>query len=89
MCSTRPSRPRHHLHGHAVEFPPRWDDAPPRARQLDRATRKHYLAELQRTDNAAWWERMMKGRNFAREDALDVGRFNRALWEGMMGTPYR
>jgi YVTN family beta-propeller protein len=57
--------------------------------RLDPATRKNLLAVLKRTHNAAYWEKVMKGQNFAREDDLDVGRFNRALWQGLMGsTPY-
>src|SRR5262249_28739845 len=30
--------------------------------------------------DAAYWERVMAGQNFAREDDLDEVRFNRALW---------
>ncbi len=38
---------------------------------------------------AAYWERVMRGQNFDREDALDTPRFNRALWRGIMGNrPY-
>jgi len=37
----------------------------------------------------AYWERVMKGQNFAREDSLDVERFNHALWEGVMGRGVR
>jgi hypothetical protein len=56
---------------------------------LDRATRKSLLAELKRTHDAAYWEKVMKGQNFDREDALDVDRYNRALWKGLMGSaPY-
>jgi hypothetical protein len=59
---------------------------PGQGAKLDRATRKAVLAELERTHNAAYWEKVMKGQNFSREDDLDVGRFNRALWEGLMGS---
>jgi hypothetical protein len=52
--------------------------------RLDAETRNRALAMLKRTHDAAYWERVMKGQNFTREDALDVARFNRALWEGMM-----
>jgi YVTN family beta-propeller protein len=57
--------------------------------RLDPATKKDLLAVLKRTHDAAYWEKVMKGQNFAREDALDVARFNRALWHGLMGSaPY-
>jgi YVTN family beta-propeller protein len=54
--------------------------------RLDPETRRKALAELKRTHDAAYWERVMKGQSFDREDDLDVDRFNRALWEGMMGS---
>jgi hypothetical protein len=39
--------------------------------------------------DAAYWQRVMRGQNFDREDALDTSRFNRALWRGIMGNrPY-
>ncbi|HEX7500121.1 MAG TPA: alkaline phosphatase family protein [Polyangia bacterium] len=42
-----------------------------------------------RSHGAAYWERVMRGQNFDREDALDTPRFNRALWRGIMGNrPY-
>jgi YVTN family beta-propeller protein len=42
-----------------------------------------------RSHGAAYWERVMRGQNFNREDALDTPRFNRALWRGIMGSrPY-
>jgi DNA-binding beta-propeller fold protein YncE len=42
-----------------------------------------------RHHGAAYWEAVMRGQNFDREDALDTSRFNRALWRGMMGSrPY-
>jgi YVTN family beta-propeller protein len=48
-----------------------------------------YYAALKAGHNAAYWERVMKGQNFAREDDLDTEKFNRALWEGLMGSkPY-
>jgi hypothetical protein len=57
--------------------------------RLDPATKKNLLAVLKRTHDAAYWEKVMKGQNFAREDAIDVVRFNRALWQGLMGSaPY-
>jgi DNA-binding beta-propeller fold protein YncE len=39
-----------------------------------------------RSHGAAYWERVMHGQNFDREDALDTPRFNRALWRGIMGN---
>jgi YVTN family beta-propeller protein len=48
-----------------------------------------YYAALKAGHDAAYWERVMKGQNFAREDDLDTEKFNRALWEGLMGSkPY-
>ena len=39
---------------------------------------------------AAWWEEKSKGLDFSVEDKLDADRFNRILWEGLMGegVPY-
>ena len=36
-------------------------------------------------NNAAWWEKHMRGQNFSIEDDLDTPRFNRALWLGLAG----
>jgi hypothetical protein len=42
-----------------------------------------------RGHGAAYWDQVMRGQNFDREDALDTPRFNRALWRGIMGNrPY-
>jgi YVTN family beta-propeller protein len=40
--------------------------------------------------DAAYWQKVMAGQNFKVEDDLDEGRFNRALWHGLMGEdrPY-
>lgn len=48
------------------------------------------VATAQPRHDAAWWERAMAGQSFAREDALDEGAFNRALWRGLVGedAPY-
>jgi hypothetical protein len=54
--------------------------------RLDPGTKQRLLAVLKRTHDAAYWAKVMKGQNFAREDAVDVARFNRALWKGMMGS---
>jgi hypothetical protein len=35
--------------------------------------------------DAAYWQQVMAGQNFKVEDDLDEGRFNRALWHGLMG----
>jgi hypothetical protein len=45
-----------------------------------------YYAALQVGHSAAYWERVTAGQDFAREDDLDVGRFNRAQWRGLMGS---
>jgi YVTN family beta-propeller protein len=39
-----------------------------------------------RGHGAAYWEHVMRGQNFDREDALDTPRFNHALWRGIMGN---
>jgi hypothetical protein len=39
--------------------------------------------------DAKWWEEQTRGMNFAVEDKLDVGKFNRVLGTGTMGArPY-
>lgn len=43
----------------------------------------------QPTHDAAWWEAKTKGFDFSHEDRIDSERFNRIVWEGMMGDkPY-
>jgi hypothetical protein len=39
---------------------------------------------------AGYWAKAMEGQNFNREDNLDTVKFNRVLWEGLMGSdvPY-
>jgi YVTN family beta-propeller protein len=50
---------------------------------------KEYYAALRRGHDAAYWERVMKGQDFSVEDHLDVEKFNRAMWVGLMGSrPY-
>jgi len=57
--------------------------------QRDLSRIGEYYAALETGHDTAYWERVMKGQNFAREDDLDVARYNRALWEGLMGSrPY-
>jgi DNA-binding beta-propeller fold protein YncE len=41
------------------------------------------------THDAAWWEAKTKGFDFSQEDRIDSDRFNRIIWEGLMGEkPY-
>jgi len=41
------------------------------------------------THDAAWWEEKTKGFDFSAEDRIDSDKFNRILWEGLMGDkPY-
>lgn len=41
------------------------------------------------THDAAWWEAQTKGMDFSREDRIPTEKFNRIIWEGMMGgKPY-
>jgi DNA-binding beta-propeller fold protein YncE len=35
--------------------------------------------------DSAWWEKKMRGQDFSVEDDLDTGKFNRALWLGLVG----
>jgi hypothetical protein len=41
------------------------------------------------THDAAWWEARTKGFDFSQEDRIDSEKFNRVIWEGIMGDePY-
>jgi len=41
------------------------------------------------THDAAWWAEKTKGMDFSQEDRIDTEKFNRIIWEGMMGgKPY-
>ena len=41
------------------------------------------------THDAAWWEEKTEGFDFSAEDRIDSQKFNRILWEGLMGDkPY-
>src|SRR5437667_11997071 len=41
------------------------------------------------THNAAYWTAATKGMDFSVEDRVDPQRFNRVLWQGLMGSkPY-
>jgi hypothetical protein len=43
----------------------------------------------QPTHDAAWWDAKTKGFDFSKEDRIDSDKFNRIIWEGMMGDkPY-
>lgn len=43
----------------------------------------------QPTHDAAWWEAKSKGFDFSQEDRVDPDKFNRVIWEGLMGDrPY-
>ncbi len=57
--------------------------------QRDATQTKAYCAALLRGHDATYWERVMRGQDFSREDNLDVTRFNHALWKGLKGdAPY-
>jgi hypothetical protein len=44
---------------------------------------------VQPKHNAAYWDRVTAGFNFAEADQVPTARFNRVLWAGLMGTkPY-
>jgi hypothetical protein len=41
------------------------------------------------THDADWWEAKTKGFDFTQEDRVDADKFNRVIWEGLMGErPY-
>ena len=49
----------------------------------------HALALPHPTHDAAWWEAKTRGFDFSVEDRIDSEKFNRILWEGLMGDkPY-
>jgi len=46
----------------------------------------HALDSLPRpTHDAAWWEAKTRGFDFSVEDGIDSEKFNRILWEGLIG----
>jgi hypothetical protein len=63
---------------------------PPRTASNSLPLTKYVQAFVKPRGDAASWQRTMAGQNFKREDDLDEGRFNRALWHGLMGedSPY-
>jgi hypothetical protein len=47
------------------------------------------VAALYPTHNAAYWGAVTKGMDFSVEDYVDGAKFNRILWQGLMGSkPY-
>jgi DNA-binding beta-propeller fold protein YncE len=41
------------------------------------------------THDAAWWDAQTKGFDFSAEDRVDSSKFNRIIWQGLMGDkPY-
>jgi len=53
------------------------------------AANGHALALPRPTHDAAWWEAKTRGFDFSVEDRIDSEKFNRILWEGLMGDkPY-
>jgi hypothetical protein len=43
----------------------------------------------QPTHDAAWWDAQTKGMDFSQEDRVPTERFNRIIWQGLMGNkPY-
>jgi DNA-binding beta-propeller fold protein YncE len=47
------------------------------------------LAESRNRHPAAWWQKRLGGMDYEEEDKLDTPRFNRVLWQGVMGgRPY-
>ena len=45
-------------------------------------------AGLKSSHDAAYWAEKTAGFDFSREDRVDAEKFNRIVWEGVMGTPY-
>jgi hypothetical protein len=37
---------------------------------------------------ASYWEKRLGDQDFEQEDRLDADRYNKLLWEGLMGRPY-
>jgi hypothetical protein len=67
--------PSDYLRGTALPLPPAGAGKAPQA--------------LTPTHDAAWWAEKTKGFDFSKEDRIDAARFNRILWEGLMGDrPY-
>jgi hypothetical protein len=43
---------------------------------------------LKPSHDAAYWAEKTAGFDFTAEDRVDAERFNRIVWEGVMGTAY-
>jgi DNA-binding beta-propeller fold protein YncE len=57
--------------------------APTAAGSLSGAARA--LADARNRHNAAWWQKKLGDMDYDEEDKLDTPRFNRVLWQGLMG----
>jgi hypothetical protein len=45
-------------------------------------------ATLSNEPSPEWWAEQTKGMDFSSEDKVDPYKFNKIIWEGLMGTPY-
>jgi DNA-binding beta-propeller fold protein YncE len=60
---------------------------PARAELLSPGMRSLLAARIQH--NGAWWQKKLGDMDYDEEDKLDTPRFNRVLWQGLMGNkPY-
>ncbi|HLJ46386.1 MAG TPA: beta-propeller fold lactonase family protein [Bryobacteraceae bacterium] len=50
-----------------------------------RSTRNRPKAYSKPRHSAAYWEKKLGNQDFSEEDKLDTNRYNRVLWEGLMG----
>jgi len=56
---------------------------------LDRDLNVNLASIPKPTHHAAWWEARTKGFDFSKEDRVDPEKFNRVIWQGLMGDkPY-
>jgi len=56
---------------------------------LNTAAKVNLSAIPKPTHDAAWWEARTKDFDFSQEDRVDSDKFNRVIWEGLMGEkPY-
>jgi hypothetical protein len=64
---------------------------PVNAKNVVPSSRRIMLARSQKPlHDASWWAEKTKGFDFSAEDKVDAARYNRILWEGVMGenVPY-
>ena len=64
---------------------------PLNAKNVVPSSRRIRLADSQRPlHDASWWAEKTRGFDFSAEDKVDAARYNRILWEGLMGenVPY-